>query len=56
MEIEFIKGDATRPQAKGVKFITHIYKWGKGFVIVISKFKKQCRTITFNSFLNEDNN
>jgi O-acetyl-ADP-ribose deacetylase (regulator of RNase III) len=34
------KGDATSPQAKGVKIIAHICndqgKWGKGFVMALS--------------------
>ena len=36
----FIKGDATSPQAKGMKIIAHICndlgKWGKGFVMAVS--------------------
>ena len=39
--ITYIKGDATSPQAKGVKIIAHICNnlggWGKGFVLAISK-------------------
>lgn len=39
--IRHIKGDATSPQAKGVKLICHICNdlggWGKGFVLAISK-------------------
>ncbi|NOQ70931.1 MAG: Appr-1-p processing protein [Crocinitomix sp.] len=39
--IEYIKGDATSPQAKGPKLIGHICNdlggWGKGFVLAISK-------------------
>ncbi len=39
--IEYIKGDATSPQAKGPKIIGHICNdlggWGKGFVLAISK-------------------
>jgi len=39
--IVYIKGDATVPQAKGVKIIAHICNnlggWGKGFVLAISK-------------------
>ena len=41
MTISVLKGDATRPQAKGVKIIAHICNdrggWGKGFVVAISK-------------------
>ena len=37
----YIKGDATCPQAKGVKLICHICNdsggWGKGFVLAISR-------------------
>ncbi len=39
--IKYIKGDATSPQAKGIKIICHICNdlggWGKGFVLAISK-------------------
>ena len=39
--IQYIKGDATCPQGKGVKIICHICNdlggWGKGFVLAISK-------------------
>jgi len=38
--LNFIKGDATSPQAKGRKIIAHICndlgKWGKGFVMAVS--------------------
>jgi len=44
-EIKYINGDATVPQAKGVKIITHICNniggWGKGFVLAISKKWKE---------------
>lgn len=39
--IKYIKGDATSPQASGIKIIAHICNdiggWGKGFVVAISK-------------------
>lgn len=39
--INYLKGDATNPQTKGNKIITHICNdiggWGKGFVMAISK-------------------
>jgi O-acetyl-ADP-ribose deacetylase (regulator of RNase III) len=39
--ITYVKGDATCPQAKGVKIICHICNdiggWGKGFVLALSK-------------------
>lgn len=39
--IIYIKGDATSPQAGGIKIIAHISNdiggWGKGFVLAISK-------------------
>src|SRR4051794_4293408 len=39
--ITYVKGDATRPQAKGNKVIAHFCNdlggWGKGFVLAISK-------------------
>jgi O-acetyl-ADP-ribose deacetylase (regulator of RNase III) len=40
-EIIYLKGDATCPQAKGVKLICHICNdlggWGKGFVLAVSR-------------------
>lgn len=40
-QLNFIKGDATSPQAAGPKLIAHICNdkggWGKGFVVAISK-------------------
>ena len=40
-EIIYYKGDATSPQASGIKIIGHICNdiggWGKGFVLAISK-------------------
>lgn len=40
-EITYLKGDATVPQASGIKIIAHICNdiggWGKGFVLAISK-------------------
>ena len=39
--ITYLKGDATCPQAKGVKIICHVCNdvggWGKGFVLALSK-------------------
>jgi O-acetyl-ADP-ribose deacetylase (regulator of RNase III) len=39
-EINYLKGDATSPQAKGPKIICHICndrgRWGKGFVLALS--------------------
>ncbi len=44
-EIQYLKGDATSPQAKGTKIIAHICNdlggWGKGFVSAISKRWKE---------------
>ncbi len=41
MAIQYLKGDATSPQAKGVKIVCHVCNdlggWGKGFVLAISK-------------------
>jgi O-acetyl-ADP-ribose deacetylase (regulator of RNase III) len=40
-EVEYIRGDATSPQAKGVKVIAHVCNdrggWGKGFVLAVSR-------------------
>ena len=39
--IRYLKGDATCPQAKGVKLICHVCNdlggWGKGFVLALSR-------------------
>lgn len=39
--IKYLKGDATLPQASGIKIIAHICNniggWGKGFVLAISE-------------------
>lgn len=44
-DIVYINGDATCPQAKGVKIICHICNdiggWGKGFVLAVSKRWKE---------------
>ncbi|PQA94738.1 Appr-1-p processing protein [Chryseobacterium shigense] len=44
-EIQYLKGDATQPQTKGNKIITHICNdiggWGRGFVMAISKRWKE---------------
>lgn len=41
MEINYIKGDVTSPQTKGIKIIAHICNdiggWDKGFVLTVSK-------------------
>ncbi len=39
-DIIYLKGDATQPQAKGVKIVAHVCNdlggWGKGFVLAIT--------------------
>ncbi|GAA2232083.1 MULTISPECIES: macro domain-containing protein [Kitasatospora] len=39
--IEYLRGDATAPQGKGVKVIAHVCNdlggWGKGFVVALSR-------------------
>jgi O-acetyl-ADP-ribose deacetylase (regulator of RNase III) len=39
-DVKYLKGDATCPQAKGTKIITHVCndlgRWGKGFVMALS--------------------
>jgi O-acetyl-ADP-ribose deacetylase (regulator of RNase III) len=39
--IEYIRGDATQPQARGNRIIAHVCNdlggWGKGFVLAVSK-------------------
>jgi O-acetyl-ADP-ribose deacetylase (regulator of RNase III) len=41
MEIRYLQGDATSPQAEGPKLIAHICNdqggWGKGFVVAVSR-------------------
>jgi O-acetyl-ADP-ribose deacetylase (regulator of RNase III) len=40
-EISYVKGDATSPQARGIKIIGHVCNdlggWGKGFVLAVSR-------------------
>ncbi|QNE73684.1 Appr-1-p processing protein [Streptomyces finlayi] len=40
-QIRYVRGDATAPQGKGVKVITHVCNdlggWGKGFVLAVSR-------------------
>ena len=40
-DIRYLKGDATRPQAKGNRIVAHVCNdlggWGKGFVLAVSK-------------------
>jgi len=40
-DITYLRGDATAPQAKGVKLIAHVCNdlggWGKGFVLAVSR-------------------
>ncbi len=40
-KIEYFRGDATQPQAKGHRIIAHVCNdlggWGKGFVLAVSK-------------------
>lgn len=47
-EIHYLKGDATSPQAKGIKIIAHVSNdlggWGKGFVLAISRRWEQPET------------
>jgi O-acetyl-ADP-ribose deacetylase (regulator of RNase III) len=44
-DITYLKGDATSPQAPGVKIIAHVCNdvggWGKGFVLALSKRWKE---------------
>lgn len=45
MEIRYLKGDATSPQAAGVKIVAHVCNdlggWGKGFVLAVSRRWKE---------------
>ena len=44
-KIEYVEGDATKPEGYGLRIVTHICndegKWGKGFVLAISNRWKQ---------------
>jgi O-acetyl-ADP-ribose deacetylase (regulator of RNase III) len=44
-EIRFVRGDATRPEGTGPKVLVHVCndlgRWGKGFVMAISKRWKE---------------
>ncbi|GAA2744964.1 macro domain-containing protein [Kitasatospora cinereorecta] len=39
--VEYVQGDATAPQGKGVKIVAHVCNdlggWGKGFVVAVSR-------------------
>ena len=58
MSIAYLSGDATRPNATGQKIIVHICndigKWGKGFVLAISKRWKQPETVYKDAFKGAD--
>ncbi len=55
--IQYLKGDATSPQAKGTKIIAHICNdiggWGKGFVLAVSKDGKPRKKNTGNGTVSE---
>lgn len=58
-EIVYLKGDATSPSIVGNKIIVHICndigKWGKGFVMAISKKWKEPETQYRQWFRSNDN-
>ena len=57
MNIEYTKGDATNPIGEGPKVIVHICndlgKWGRGFVLAISKRWKEPERFYKNSYTGE---
>lgn len=57
LDIHFVKGDATAPEAKGNKIIVHICndvgKWGRGFVLAVSKRWKSPEETYKKSFAEE---
>ena len=59
MNLHYLKGDATQPQAEGIKIIAHICNdvggWGKGFVMAISKRWKAPETEYRNWYKNRFN-
>lgn len=54
MSIIYLVGDATQPKADGTKIVVHICndlgKWGKGFVLAISKRWKSPEVIYKSAF------
>lgn len=54
VNIEYVSGDATHPHGAGVKLIVHICnntgKWGKGFVLAVSKRWTLPETVYRQSF------
>ena len=54
MTIQYLKGDATAPKTQGKKIIVHVCndigKWGKGFVLAISKRWKEPEQVYKHSF------
>ena len=59
MAIQYITGDATQPEGADIKLIVHICnnvgKWGKGFVLAISKRWPEPEKIFKESFKNKQN-
>lgn len=58
MSIQYLKGDATNPIGDDHRVIVHVCndlgKWGKGFVLAISKRWKEPEQFYKNSFQSED--
>jgi O-acetyl-ADP-ribose deacetylase (regulator of RNase III) len=59
MPIKYVKGDATAPVGDGAKCIVHIVndegKWGKGFVMAVSRRWPRIREEYINWHSNQDN-
>ncbi|WP_444994230.1 Appr-1-p processing protein [Aliikangiella sp. IMCC44359] len=58
MAIQYLKGDATNPQGQGQRIIIHVCndigKWGRGFVLAISK-RWPAPERTYKSLFQSDN-
>jgi O-acetyl-ADP-ribose deacetylase (regulator of RNase III) len=59
-DILYLKGDATQPQGVGHKIIVHVCndigKWGKGFVVALSKRSIKPEQVFREWFANRQNN
>ena len=58
--ITYIQGDATQPQGEGPKIIAHVCndigRWGKGFVVALSRRSRKPEQAFNDWFARRDNN
>lgn len=56
----YVKGDATQPQGEGSKIIAHVCndigRWGKGFVLALSKRSEKPEQAFYQWFAERQNN